>query len=76
MYKAQIIEIFIPEVNSENKKTNILSNDLIGFKVNINNNIVNIIEKQNKINCNIYPNDFIIVEEINNNLKIMKKMGN
>lgn len=49
---GRVIEIFFPE-----------DSDKIGFKVNIDDKIITIIEEQNEENANIYKDDFVFVNK-------------
>ena len=49
---GRVIEIFFPE-----------DSDKIGFKVNIDDKIITIIEEQNEENANIYKDDFVFINK-------------
>ena len=49
---GRVIEIFFLE-----------DSDKIGFKVNIDDKIITIIEEQNEENANIYKDDFVFVNK-------------
>ena len=63
MYKAigKVIEVFIPNTNINNKEIDIIDSNNIGFKIDINDEIITIIEVQNEHNSKIYKNDKVII---------------
>ena len=63
---GKVVEIFIPNEND----IDIMYSKKIGFKVNINNEIIEIIKNINEKYANIYKDDFVQLIEENNNLDI------
>ena len=63
---GKVVEVFIPNEND----IDIMYNKKIGFKVNINNEIIEIIKDINEKYANIYKDDFVQIIEENNNLDI------
>ena len=61
---GKVIEVFIPETND------VMNSTKIGFKIKIKDEIIEVIEDQNKDNCNIYKDDLVKVTKENNNIKI------
>lgn len=61
---GKVIEVFIPETND------VMNSNRIGFKVKIDDQIIEVIEEQNKDNCDIYKDDLVKVIKENNNIKI------
>lgn len=61
---GKVIEVFIPETND------VMNSTKIGFKIKIKDEIIEVIEDQNKDNCNIYKDDLVIIKKENNNIKI------
>mgnify|MGYP003291109698 CR=1 FL=1 len=61
---GKVIEVFIPETND------VMNSTKIGFKIKIDDEIIEIIEEQNKDNCDIYKDDLVKVIKENNNIKI------
>ena len=53
---GKVIEVFIPE-----NKFNIMNSKNIGFKILINNEIIEIIQEQDINNSHIYKNDLVII---------------
>ena len=61
---GKVVEVFIPNEND----IDIMYSKKIGFKVNINNEIIEIIKDINEKYANIYKDDFVQIIEENNNL--------
>lgn len=53
---GKVIEVFIPE-----DKLDIINSKNIGFKILINNEIIEVIQEQNINNSHIYKNDLVII---------------
>lgn len=53
---GKVIEVFIPE-----NKFDIMNSKNIGFKILINNEIIEIIQEQDINNSHIYKNDLVII---------------
>lgn len=54
---GKVIEVFIPETND------VMNSTKIGFKIKIKDEIIEVIEDQNKDNCNIYKDDLVIIKK-------------
>ena len=63
---GKVVEIFIPNEND----IDIMYSKKIGFKVNINNEIIEIIKNINEKYANIYKDDFVQIIEEDNNLDV------
>lgn len=63
-------EVFIPVNTNEN----VMTNTKIGFKIELNGKIIEVIEEQNIINAMIHKDDKVIVED-NNSIITIKKVG-
>ena len=63
---GKVVEVFIPNENG----IDIMYSKKIGFKVNIDNEIIEIIKDINEKYANIYKDDFVQIIEENNNLDI------
>ncbi|MBR3229517.1 MAG: hypothetical protein IKF91_01665 [Bacilli bacterium] len=61
---GKVVEVFIP-TEYEN---DIMNSKKIGFKVKLDNEIIEIIQKQNEDNCQIMKNDLVLItkEKIGN----------
>lgn len=68
--KGLVVEVFIPVKGNES----IMSSSKIGFKIKVDNEIIEVIEEQNIINANIHKDDQVIVED-NNSIITIKKVG-
>lgn len=63
-------EVFIPVNTNEN----VMTSTKIGFKIELNGKIIEVIEEQNIINATIHKDDKVIVED-NNSIITIKKVG-
>ena len=63
---GKVVEVFIPNEND----IDIMYSKKIGFKVNINNEIIEIIKNINEKYANIYKDDFVQIIEEDNNLDV------
>ena len=68
--KGLVVEVFIPVKGNES----IMSSSKIGFKIKVDNEIIEVIEEQNIINANIHKDDQVIVED-NDSIITIKKVG-
>ena len=64
---GKVIEVFIPNNNINSKE--------IGFKILINNKLIDIIEEQDEYNSNIYKNDLVIITKTDNSYDLEKFNG-
>ena len=62
---GKVKEVFIPEDETMNA-------DKIGFKVMLDTEMIEIIEKQDERNSNIFKDDLVIITETNISNKIFK----
>ncbi len=65
-----VVEVFIPVKENEN----VMFSSKIGFKVKVDNEIIEVIEEQNIVNATIHKDDKVIVED-NNSIITLKKVG-
>lgn len=63
-------EVFIPVNTNEN----VMTSTKIGFKIELNGKIIEVIEEQNIINAMTHKDDKVIVED-NNSIITIKKVG-
>ena len=63
---GKVVEVFIPNENG----IDIMYSKKIGFKVNIDNEIIEIIKDINEKYANIYKDDFVQIIEEDNNLDL------
>lgn len=68
--KGLVVEVFIPVKENES----VMSSSKIGFKIKVDNEIIEVIEEQNIINANIHKDDQVIVED-NDSIITIKKVG-
>lgn len=62
---GKVKEVFIPEDET-------IDSDKIGFKVMLDTEMIEIIEKQDERNSNIFKDDLVIITETNISNKIFK----
>lgn len=67
---GSVKEVFIPVNTNEN----VMTSTKIGFKIDLNGKIIEVIEEQNIINAMIHKDDKVIVED-NNSIITIKKVG-
>ena len=58
---GKVIEVFIPEEYKNNILINEMDSNKIGFKVEIDENIIEIIEEQDEVNTDIYKDDLVVI---------------
>ena len=63
---GKVIEVFIPNENN----IDIMYSKKIGFKINIDDKIIELIKDNNERYANIYKDDIVEIIEENNNLDI------
>lgn len=59
---GKVINVFIPDDNM----------NMIGFKVQLEDEVLEVVQEQNKDNCNIYREDLVSLFYIDENLGIKK----
>lgn len=68
---GKVIEVFIPVNNS----SDIMLSTKIGFKILLNDKIIEIIEEQDEYNSTIYKDDLVTITNNDNNIEIEKYEG-
>lgn len=58
---GKVIEVFIPEEIVNGRKLDVMDSKKIGFKVQVEDKIIEVIEKQDEHNSNIMKNDDVII---------------
>ena len=58
---GKVIEVFIPEEIVNRRKLDVMDLKKIGFKVQVEDKIIEVIEKQDEHNSNIMKNDDVII---------------
>lgn len=58
---GKIIEVYIPEEYKNNNLLDIMDRTKIGFKILVNNEIINIKQEQNDINSNLMKGDSVLI---------------
>lgn len=58
---GKVIEVFIPEEIVNGRNIDVMDSKKIGFKVQVEDKIIEVIEKQDEHNSNIMKNDDVII---------------
>lgn len=58
---GKVIEVYIPKEYKNNKMIDIVDSKKIGFKIQIDDEIIQIEQEQNEVNSNIFRDDFVII---------------
>lgn len=58
---GKVIEVFIPEEIVNGRKLDVMDSKKIGFKVQVEDKIIEVIENQDEHNSNIMKNDDVII---------------
>ena len=58
---GKVIEAFIPKEYKNNRLIDVMDSTKIGFKVMLEDELIEIIEEQDEINTNIYKNDLVVI---------------
>lgn len=58
---GKVIEVFIPREYKNNILIDEMNSNKIGFKVEIDENIMEIIEEQDEVNTDIYKDDLVVI---------------
>ena len=58
---GKVIEVFIPKEYKNNMLIDEMASNKIGFKVEIDENIIEIIEEQDEFNTDIYKDDLVVI---------------
>ena len=60
---GKVIEVFIPKELKNGNLIDVMDSNKIGFKVQINDEIIEIIEEQDENNSNILKDDLVLITE-------------
>ena len=58
---GKVIEVFIPKEYKGARLIDVMDSTKIGFKVILEDELIEIIEEQDEINTNIYKNDLVVI---------------
>lgn len=58
---GKVIEVFIPKEYKGARLIDVMDSEKIGFKVMLEDELIEIIEEQDEINTNIYKNDLVVI---------------
>ena len=56
---GKVIEVFIPKEFKNNQELDVMDCTKIGFKIKVDNQIIEIIKEQDEFNCQIMKNDAV-----------------
>lgn len=62
---GKVIEVFIPEEYKGDRLIDVMDSNKIGFKVMLEDEVVEVIEEQNEYNVKIMKNDLVVITEQN-----------
>ena len=62
---GKVIEVFIPEEYKGDRLIDVMDSNKIGFKVVLEDEILEIIEEQNEYNVKIMKNDLVVITKQN-----------
>ena len=62
---GKVIEIFIPEEYKNGRLIDIMDSNKIGFKVQLEDELIEIVEEQDEFNANIMKNDLVMITKQN-----------
>lgn len=62
-YIGEVIEVYIPTIDKNGNAIDVMHSKKIGFKVMINNEIVDLILEQDDNNVNIFNGDIVLITE-------------
>jgi len=62
---GKVIEVFIPEEYNNKRSIDVMDCTKIGFKVMINDEIIEIIQQQDEFNADIYKDDMVVITQQN-----------
>lgn len=58
---GKVVEVFIPEETVNERKLDVMDSKKIGFKVQLEDKIIEVIQEQDENNSNIMKNDNVII---------------
>lgn len=58
---GKVVEVFIPEETVNERKLDVMDSKKIGFKVQLEDKIIEVIQEQDEHNSNIMKNDNVII---------------
>ena len=62
---GRVVEVFIPKEFKNNMLIDEMDSNKIGFKVDVDNEIIEIIQEQDDNNANIYKDDMVLITKQN-----------
>ncbi len=62
---GKVVEVFIPEEYIGDRKIDVMDSKKIGFKVMLENGLIEIIQEDNDKNCDIYREDLVVITREN-----------
>ena len=62
---GRVVEVFIPKGFKNNMLIDDMDSNKIGFKVDVDNEIIEIIQEQDENNANIYKDDMVLITKQN-----------
>ena len=62
---GKVIEVFIPEEYKGDRLIDVMDSNKIGFKVMLEDEVIEVIEEQNEDNVKIMKNDLVVITKQN-----------
>lgn len=62
---GKVIEVFIPEEYKGDRLIDVMDSNKIGFKVMLEDEVIEVIEEQNEYNVKIMKNDLVVITKQN-----------
>ena len=62
---GKVIEVFIPEEYKNDRIIDVMNSNKIGFKVQLEDELIEIVEEQDEFNANIMKNDLVMITKQN-----------
>ena len=62
---GKVIDVFIPEEYNKERLIDVMDSTKIGFKIMLEDEIIEVIQKQDEFNCDIMIDDIVVITEQN-----------
>ena len=62
---GKVIDVFIPEEYNQGRVIDVMDSTKIGFKVMLEDEMIEVIEKQDEFNAEIMKNDIVVITKQN-----------
>lgn len=62
---GKVIEVFIPEEYKGDRLVDVMDSNKIGFKIMVENELIEVVQEQNEYNTEIMKNDMVVITKQN-----------